>query len=817
MRWLLAILLLATGCDVKLAVAKPLGRITVPNKIGMFPPGALEIAQNVVLREPGVLSSMPGLQTLRANAMPNGDTARIIWSGDAYQLVISQQGGTWSVRWVDAAGATVVTSPSAFAHSFDTGIAPVVRQRGRTIVGTSNGPIVLDSETDAAARLAGLGQPLVYSSLRNHVSASAAIAEDKQAGYTARIVRRHSDGFETFSPFSGRYVVGNPAGSGSADVDITVALESNTGVAAGDRIELYRTKAEAIGVDVGDTYYLAAIGTVFAGHVTAARYDINDNVPDVQLGRESSHSPGQGGPLKDNFAPPLARDIVQHGGHTLYLGTTTPARLVEYVAGRVDSPLAASDRLLGLGQRAFTADTTNGSPTLTAISAADMVGLSVGQQVSFGAVTGNIVSLGLSSITLDANATATAAGVACSAFDQMKINGVDTFISTFWFWRGNLAAPQITASGVDPLTFSSTEDQADYSGAPAPAGFEFSIGRQFFHEGSFTIQASNGQNYNPPIAGYADSAQTVSPEVKLNRVHWSEAELPETVPLLNRFFVGSGEIYRGVFVDTVTLVFASDGLFQIRGDGINGFAVERKDPTLYLAGRFAVDVLGKRAYAYTNRGFVSITPDGDVEMLGLPIIGGKAQYSDTWDIRVVADHEHHEVYFTTDAGVTWNVYNVLTGAFTTFAPTTQAPAMAFSKALASLVLATATAGGPSVESFNADSSLTRLANASVRFQPVFGADPAAVHEWGSAEYAFEGFTAGATLVPSFSGTNYTAHAVPANASESRAVVRVPKGAPAYSDKLRPGFTFSAGGTTQLWSLRLMAIRYRQVGELGVPR
>ncbi|HEX2679523.1 MAG TPA: hypothetical protein VHM19_22885 [Polyangiales bacterium] len=823
-RFALLLTLLLLGCHVKEITVRPLGIVTQPNKYGWYDAGALSVARNVMLRDPGVLSSVPGLQNLRANALANGYTARQLFAGDAYQLAIGDDAGTWNMRWVNGAGATAITSPAAFAHSFSTGIAPVARQRGRTIVGSANGPLVLDSETDTTARLAGLGRPYIYGAFE---TATGWLATGKQVGYVARIRRVHSDGYETNGPFSGRYLTANDTGA-SEYLQLRVAIESNTQVAAGDIVELYRTRVQTTPAEVGDTYLFVKAQTVAAADVANKYLDITDDIAETSLGDEALIAPGLDGPLKNQDAPPLARDIVVHQDHVFYLGTTTPALLNEYVSGAMNSQgsaLTGSQRATGIGWRAFTGTVTNGSATITAISGADMVGLAVGQHVFQGAnIDGYITVVGATSVTLNNAATGSAAAAACTAVDQITINGHRLQVSSFWAFSAGIGAPAASGSGMDAFAFVADKQPSDNYAVTDVSGFKFALGRQFAYEGSFTVQASNGKNYYPPIADYSAAAQTVAPDQRLNRVHWAEADKPEATPINNKFLVGNGEIYRGVSVGGVVLVFCSDGLWVISGDA-NGWIVNQKDPTLILASRLSVCVMDEIAWAYTNQGLVAISASGDVTPISRGKIGqaesagefAGSKYADTWDTRLCCDEAHHEVLVTTNAGDDYWVYSGLTSSFCKRQLPDDATAITYSRALTSLLYGTATAGGPSLQYHLVDSSSTRLANALVKFQPLVGGDPSAQKDWLDLELAFEGVSSALTLVPQHGGTNYLPVTVPVDAAESRVRLSVPNNAPAQDPRLVFGFSFSAGDTATAWSFRMMAASYEPVSPEPRPR
>lgn len=829
MRALSIALLLAAGCAVdvmKTIVVAPLGLHNQPNEYGQYPAGALSVADNVAMRDPGKLSSMPNHSTFRSSVLPANSTPRRLWIGDSdQQLLIGEQGGNWHARWLNSGASSTITFP--FTLSISTGIAPVATQRSRVIAGTASGPVVMDSESDTSARVAGFGRPFVYSISLTTTAAPAAtgaLPNSMQTRYVACIRRKHSDGYETNGPFSTPMRVLNQSGSDWIHVTIRVALETNTAVAAGDIVELYRTKNTAAAVDPGSTFYLVKAQTVTSTDVTNRYINIVDRVvSNDDLGLEASTNPGKDGPLKDKTPPPIARDIVVHNGHTLYLGTTTPATLVAYIGGTMtggvgSSALTSAQRAAGIGYRTFTADQTDGSPILTNISAANIVGLDVGQYVEGTGAPGYITAVGATTITLDTNAVGTAAGGSYESSDRITLSGARVSARSYYELSTNVGHPTGAGTGNSPFAFLASE-QSEVAVGSSISGTTISIARQFPHEGSFTIQASNGGNYSPPIATYSESAQTVATEQKLNRVHWAESEQPEAVPLLNTFLVGSGEIYRGVSVGGVVLVFASDGLWQVTGDGANGWSVQNIDPEISLATRGSVCVMNERAYAYTNRGLVEISPDGAVRELSEGRCGDFAtglrgdRFSNSWDTYVVADEKNREILVTLSGGDGFFVYSTRTDAFTTYTPTDDIGAAAFGRFRNTMMLARVA----DVLQVNSESSNGTLA-ADARFHPLTLDNPSTQKEWQEVEYRFEGITGGtATLTPSFSGTSYTARTVPANDDKSKIIVPVPRNAPAIAPELEPGFEVAAFTTSPKWSLTMMAVSVVPATEEGQPR
>ena len=305
-------------------------------------------------------------------------------------------------------------------------------------------------------------------------------------------------------------------------------------------------------------------------------------------------------------------------------------------------------------------------------------------------------------------------------------------------------------------------------------------------------------------------------------MHFSKLQQPEAVPPLNYFFVGNGTIHRLISTRDCVWAWCSDGLWRISGGGATAaeWRVDPVDPTLILAARGAVAVMRDKVYAYTNHGLVELDSTGGVNELSQGTIGDAATlpdatgYSDTWNTFIACDEAHHEVWLTIYDGAsasTSYLYNTLTKRFTTVAQSNAYSAMAFSKALNSLVIGRVDTS-PDVYYFNADTSTTRMAGADVRFQPLYQGDHDTLKEYQDIYFTFRGASTALTLVPSFKGTNYTAHTVPANTLESRCRVAVPRNAPAIAPFLTPGFTFSAGDTSNPWSLRGVSVHYEPAGD-----
>jgi hypothetical protein len=413
------------------------------------------------------------------------------------------------------------------------------------------------------------------------------------------------------------------------------------------------------------------------------------------------------------------------------------------------------------------------------------------------------------------NSSATAA-VTLTISDQISISGSNAFSASVY----PDTASHFAAGLADRGLIVTAEQPLDNTAGSITEGFAFTIQRPRYADGSFTIRATNGANYSPALPEINATVETVAVDARANRYHWSELEQPEAVPPLNYDTIGSGTIYRAIATRDCIYVFCSDGLYRISGDA-GEWRDDPVDPQLVLAARGAVDKLGEVVWAYTERGLVSLVSDQITEhTTGVisDLVPG-ALFADTWDTYLACDELHREVWLTLRASgnsVSY-VFNTFTKAFTSVDTTTEWSAMAYSRALQSLVIGSVSTN-PDVLYFEADTSATRMAGADVRYQPITGdGDAHTLKEWGHVDYLFEGIGSAATLVPTFSGTAYTAVTVAANSIESRKPVTVPRNAPRVSARITPGFTLSAGGTAQNWSFRGISVRFEPASEQGAYR
>jgi hypothetical protein len=816
------------GGDVKTVVVRPLGVISQPNKYGVYPPGAMSIAKNVVLRDPGVLSSMPGLQSYAASIGFTATPVRRIWPGTTHSLVASS--GLSTLTWGVLSGGGQVTVAQAAglgAYAYETGRLSIVSARGRTLLNTSKDPVVVDSEGANTSRHVGLLTP----TLGIVPAASLTNARSLALGYQRRyrvIARRVSaDGYEIFSAPTNSIEARNTAAGATVDPNIVVETPANSFLRAGDVLELYRTDDQLVGTDPGDTYRLAKSYTLKTADLIAA-VTLRDVSTRTDLGNELYTNPGSDPLTRDpNYLPGMADDICIHEGHAFYLTRKVNETVIAKPNGQVGSLTTAEERSTGIGWRRVTGDKTNGSFNILNIS--DTTGLQIGQVVTSGGMpvgpsASRITAIVGTTITVSVAPTVTAVGSIIDIYDVIETQA-GTFVQILGSFSLTLSADVIATVptiAVIEAAGAVSSDDAD--------GGTFIFRRPTFSGGvsaPYAVRATNGQNYSPTLPLTTETAQAGNADERYNRWHVSKYNEPEHVGINSKILVGSAVNYRGVSVGGVMLVFASDGLWQVSGLA-GSWQVKSLDPSLILAARGCVNVMDGLAWAYTNRGLVTVSPDGNITeisngKIGQANTGGSGEfnghaYADTWDRYLVCDERHREVLVTLDGGVNFFVYNARSDAFTTYVPATgPATAGAYSRALAALMLTRDSGSAVNLEYFLPDSTTTRVANAQGRFQPLVDPDPSMTKEWMDVEYAFEGVDSAMSLTPTFDATSYSAVALALSTTERRIIVPVPRNAPSLSPRLAPGFSFASGGTTNAWSLRMMAVTYQVAMEASMTR
>lgn len=837
-------------------VVRPLGLINRPNKYGQYPPGAMSTCANVALRKPGVVDAMPANTDICQNFTASGTALRIQFLGVATKFLVAKTDGVVSINGTTPTAVTVPTELPNSTFTFTAGKTHFALMRDRALLTGDQGVVAFDAPiTTTAPRMAGIPALSFYGATINTTDGQSQPTATARR-YRCVLRRTMSDGYEIVGEPSGPFQATNTSGA-TADWSPSIFWPADHGAITGDSVELYRTLDVPSGTDPGATYYLVGTrklvnadfsgGTgVGAGSVSFYDRSLDDAITGARNPYLYTTDEGDD---KANTPPPMANDAASFAGHLFYISPTIAPTYSFAVTGKYGLLSTTAERTYGIGRREVTGD-TNTSTSITNVT--PTAGLAIGQRITGTDIPADtrITNVVGSTLTISNAATGTTVGVTMQCTDVIEYGaGATDYIHMAAVAAGGndtyFPEEHIQAAGKAPLLQwqrITPIESLNGSSVAAIDGPAFVVRSVRACQGSFTLRASNGANYAPRLPNTSDTAVSASTDPSKNRVHWSKEQKPEAVPLSNYFFVGSGELYRLIPTRDTTYAFCSDGLYRISGFG-GEWRVDPVDSGCVLVDRDAVDVMDDVVWAVTNYGLVAIRGDDvkrvSLDRLYMGIEGYRVGDTHLGTYVVACDLFHREVWIVnvgsshaefigpgngsgSGGGV---IYGLDSDAFSTWydgtngvAAISYAPSLDGNEQHGSIVFADDTVSPDLWRQVSEVIGGSRIANPEIRFQPITGdGDPFSLKEWGDVDFLFEGFASAATIVPSFSGTNYTARAVPTSSTEQRAVVSVPRNAPAIAPAIKPGFTFSAGGTTQNWSLRGVSVRWRPAGPEGGSR
>lgn len=827
---LAALAILPNDCQMaQESIVRPLGLVTQPNRMGGFAPGALSFANGAAMRSPGLLTKLPSWAAYSAAGSiwaVNPSTPHLLLPLDSKTMCLGVSGGgVWDQRFVDAAasfGNQLNGTTPYFPWTFDSaGSVFATRNRDRILLNSNKGILINDdiapaSNGAALPRMAGLA-PLPLSATESTSGTVSALLAGQVCALTIVWRRKFSDNYEIVSPPSPPVAVGALVASNVAVLsqwDAT-SLGVNRPI-AGDVIEIYRTRSQAVSVSLGNVFYLTASITLTAAQIAAKTAGYTDTTPDdrVSSGRELYSNPGQTTPLSFKLAPPLAKALATFKGYTFYGYRTDAAKIDLTVLGGISATLPAgtpSARLNGIGLRVLTGTFVSGSPTVTAISAADIVGIAVGQVLLPGPFAGGltITAVGATTITMSGNANANTT-VAFTTVDALLFpEGTISVID----WS---ALSNQLPYAVDYSVFASaTEPPVATPGTPYGITYsprQFAIARTRAGGGTFTIKASNPQNYQPKLPATTDTALTVSPTVVKNGLAWSEQGQPEAVPPVNTLTVGSGEIYAMHPTRDALWIFASDGLWRLSGTGgaagtAAGFdwRVDPVDSTLSLSAPHAACVLRDTVYAYTSRGLVAISDSG-IQELSSGVINDLLPgppFSATASIQVAAHEGEDEIWVLAVSGgvTTIFVYNVLQNAWTNSFGSNDGTVdviLAYARYTQKMMTMPPTGAAPLFTESTLFQPLT------FQYQTLYNGNPFTLKRWQDATFVARPGDAGNGIIPLFNNVTRPSSQLVSQYNDSRVTFTIPRNAPAVGNGLNVALTFLGTNNLGIYGVSLRA-------------
>lgn len=687
-----------------------------PNPFGNLSPGSLQVADNVVIRRKGVLSPLPGNDVISSTTSVNFPVK--MFGGDRfdYAFTIRKEKTTnadtldyFSSSGVLTTVQTLGRGSQPFDLRFNAGETHQTFARDRYFFSEHSSPVVYDiSTTDqtlGALRPAGLSPP-AYISIEFDLPSTEEIAviDNNNYGAYKAVFRRQFESHTLVSAPTTTWAGQNTAG-GAADVTLQVQFDPSIDTAkVGDFIDIYKTPQAASLAELGGDFRLCASYELVAADLVFGQVDIVDKCQDDNRGAPLYTNDTQEGAASLNLMPPSSRDLATHKDINWYVSKNTWPVAVINVPSMFGDLIGstAAERQNGVGRRSIIGDVALGSHFITNVSAADRVGLAVGQILVDGpayfeddviiiAINGSgPYSIGVSG----AVSTGSGTGDEFRFADTMEIRASkdgNVTSSTFAI-QGSMEnlAFRLFQCSVDDVwgmrlllneTYDSVQDNI--------TGVSFAIWSPIAGLwDSFQVVVTNGQNYSPstPISSFYSTINSVQ-DTQTNRVFYSKSGLPEAVAATNYLNVGAGKILKLWPTQSSIFALCTDGLWRIAGDGTN-WQVEQLDPTVNLLHPDCVCSLNNQIFAWLTDGIAVIGDQGSqvistdaigpqlreyietfreqnaVELTWGPAMTGDDYRKEVWlnlnlPPRVFDDENEDQLFFTS------YIFNTDTGAFTT--------------------------------------------------------------------------------------------------------------------------------------------------------
>jgi len=822
------------GATLRKTVVTPLGLVVTPNEFGQYPEGAMSEARNMVMRAPGTLTAAPTSVSGTGQGAAGAFIRKMMAldAGFFYSFIEDPTLG-WYARVITSI-IDMPTGVSMFtAGLFTAGRICPIRARERMLVNSTKGVMVGDymapaNAAERALRMAGLPQPNLSAASLN-TSATGPIPPTILVGYSAIFVREFSDGYIIRSTPSPITKSGYDAAN-TLTVQLTVFWSASSGIVSGDYLEVYRTDgivATSDRDDPGTTLKLILRQQLTATLGVAGSVTFNDQqllvAPYYQTpGRELYTNPGQEGSTAANRQPDI------NGAQAVFRGFSFYGNLTERAQWSFSIPAGFGNdaggiylyspylRANGIGQRTGAGTITLGSPTITAIAAADLVGVVVGQYVGgpggaipFGT---RVTAVGATTITCSANAVAGAATFYTR--DVLELNGVEFDIYVPDAFRASLGRV-----GLFEVTVNQSTNQSSTPGLT----FTVEWARPSFGT-TFTVRGTNGQNYSQPIPILSAAVQTISPRTTKNLMRWSKTSEPEHVPAVNETRVGTGTIIQFVSTKDALWIFCTDGVYRLSGADGN-WNIDIIDPKCVLcAPQCATELLGQ-VYAYTSQGLVQVTDAGIVQVshqVVRELLPGQP-FSELGDMIVQGNDSNREVLISLGRSsnilyiynTQQNAWTRISGAGTAFDAMTAIAFNSYPSATITvpgvIMFGVSPAAGPAYSYWNGTAGLAMYG----QWQPLYGKDPMLLKQWVDMTYLFDVADAGKSLVTTFgnaavaNGTVTLAAPTAAAAAGAVGTVGMHRNY-AIAAAIQPEFAIAASGTQA--SLRSMSARYVPLTE-----
>lgn len=588
------------------------GLYTAPNSLSGVPPGALTVADNVVINSANLIESRRGqtqygdplsIGSGQANKLFNYSSSLIVNYDDKMAYDFGDG------NWIDYSGTYLPPDASIKMHSLEA--------QKNFYFTTSQGVFKIDSLTATPKEA---GSPRALGGTAELDGTSGFLVADSAVAYRMLWGYRDANQNLILGAPSQRLVVRN----GTADdVDVELTFIIPDAITTSFFYQIYRSVGTAAASDEpSDEMQLVIEGNPTSGEISARSFTIVDTTPYSLMRATLYTSPSQQGIANSNYQPPFCWDMDNFKNCTFYANTKQKQSL---------SIALLTAGAPNFGYYSDTGDTTDTSPIITNIS--DTTDIRVGMRVIGTGIPSDTLVLSIDSptqVTLTNDATATASGVSLEFQDRITLSSVDYWGGstqdlaslTFLVDTGGTPGENINNTAinlVEIVNLSVNDIYAYYlsSGDDLPGQILFE--ERAIGGAEFSATSTAGDSFSPslPTSGTSVSSDNDS---KPNRVYISKPGETEAVPLYRYFDIGSANfgIQRVVALRDGIFFFKADGIYRIAGETFESFTVTLLDNTAILKVPESAVAFNNQVFCFTTQGVCAVT-DSFVKIMSVPI------------------------------------------------------------------------------------------------------------------------------------------------------------------------------------------------------
>lgn len=523
------------------------GLYTYNNLLSQVPPGAMTIANNIVIDRPGIGETRRGFN-FYGTSLPSAGIkgfvylSRLLWYCSGGQLVYDSDGlGTWITytgSFFPPTGNFVNSTQASgnFYYTTNNGVYKIAGLTGTPMQAGS--PPALD----LSAASAGVGSAIVTNSQ---------VAYSVVWGYTDA-----NNNLILGAPSSWAFLT-NSSGS---TINVTLTATIPATITTSYFLQVYRTPATASSsVTPGNNFQLAIVYTPTAADITNKSLTITDTIPDTLLGAYLYTADGQPNAYP-NTQPPLCQDICTFNAMTFYINWQT----IQQANITLDSVGAT------LGIQVGDTFTITDSTTLTTYTYTGAAGNNAATRAFKVDTSGSIA----------VNIDATARNLS-SMINQDPSN-------TLWY------AYYLTGTNILPgsIIISARNLQAG----------------TFYLTSSRTtcwtpVLPSSGATY---LSGNLSQSGHFIPS-KVNQPEACPLVFDTPVATGNISVV----LYRGLALQDALYLFTNAGVFRVTGTDPSSLQVVLFDSSALLVGLATPEILNNSIYYYSTQGICSVSSGGN--------------------------------------------------------------------------------------------------------------------------------------------------------------------------------------------------------------